>query len=80
MWLKSADVRKRLVKRAKQLGSQKALAEELGISTAYLCDIFKHRREISHELAQKLGLRREMRFWFDPRNRQTKVKTPHKAR
>lgn len=66
MWLDSAAVKKRLVKRAQQLGSQKALAAELGISTSYLSDIFKHRKEISHELARKLGLRREMRFWYDP--------------
>ena len=66
MWLDSASVKQRLIKRARELGSQKALAEELGISQQYLSDIFKHKREISHQVAQKLGLRREMKFWWPP--------------
>lgn len=43
-------------------GSQKKLAEQLGISTAYLNDVLRHRRDISAELAKKLGLRRIVSF------------------
>lgn len=42
--------------------SQKKLAARLGISPQYLCDVLKGRREISAELASRLGYERVVTF------------------
>lgn len=65
--LKTSDVKQRLVRRAQELGSQKALASELGISQQYLSDIFLGKREISFQLAEKLGLKKIIYFKWSPK-------------
>lgn len=47
------------LKRAK---TQRAYAQSLGISFQYLNDVLHGRREVSANLAQKLGLTREVVF------------------
>jgi len=39
------------------LSNQKTVAEELGISAAYLCDILAEKSGVSDRMAAKLGLR-----------------------
>lgn len=46
---------KKLKKMCEQAGTQKAVAEELGITPAYLNDILRERREVSDFMAHKLG-------------------------
>lgn len=41
---------------------QKDVAERLGISAQYLCDVLKGRREMSAALALRLGYQREVTF------------------
>lgn len=65
--LRTSDVKQRLIKRAQQLGSRKALAAELGISQPYLSDILLGKREISFQLAEKLGLKKIIRFRWSPK-------------
>ena len=43
---------------AKNAGSQKALAQEWGISEQYLSDILKGRREPGNKVLKQLGLRK----------------------
>lgn len=64
--LRTSQVKQRLITRAQQLGSQKALAAELGISQQYLSDIFLGKREISCQLADKLGLKKIIYFRWSP--------------
>lgn len=44
--------------RIARTGSQQAAARSLRISPQYLCDVLKGRREISAELARRLGYKR----------------------
>lgn len=44
-------------------GSQKAVAKHLEISEQYLTDILKARRNISAEIAEKLGYSRRVCFF-----------------
>jgi plasmid maintenance system antidote protein VapI len=46
-------------------GSQKAVADHLGISNAYMSDILAGNRTISGEVAKKLGYKRIVRFAKD---------------
>lgn len=57
-----------LWERVKATGSQKALAKELGISCAYLNDVLSSRRDVSYELANKLGYRRVVCFVHKEQN------------
>lgn len=41
---------------------QKDVAERLGISPQYLCDVLKGRRDISAHLAERLGYERIVAF------------------
>ena len=43
---------------AKQRGSQRALARELGVSEAYLSDIINGRRDPGRKILKALGLER----------------------
>lgn len=43
----------------RKAGTQRAFAQELGISLAYLNDVLHERRPVSANLARKLGLIRE---------------------
>ena len=49
---------KKLQSMVAESGTQKAVAEELGISQVYLSDILAGRREISASVARKLGFER----------------------
>jgi antitoxin component HigA of HigAB toxin-antitoxin module len=51
------DAVKALRKKVEEAGSQKAVAEEFGISCAYLSDILNERSNVSDNIAQKLGYR-----------------------
>ena len=44
----------------REAGSQAEVAEGLGISRSYLNDILQERREISGEIAAKLGFERQI--------------------
>ena len=48
--------------RARQAGSQQALAEQLGISTQYLNDVLNGRRDITQRFAEKFGYLRVVLF------------------
>jgi len=52
------DAIKELQKHVKKAGSQKEAAANLGISTQYLNDLLRGRREASETILEKLGLRR----------------------
>jgi DNA-binding transcriptional regulator YdaS (Cro superfamily) len=45
-------------KAANRLGSQKALAEKLGVSAAHINDVLKGRREPGRKILTALGLRK----------------------
>jgi plasmid maintenance system antidote protein VapI len=53
------DKIKEMIKKA---GSQKAVAQQLDISQAYLSDILKNKRAISDAVARKLGFKRSICF------------------
>ena len=55
-------LRSRLARRAEEVGSQKALASELGVSQAYLCDVMKGRKEPGPLLLAGLGLQRVVSY------------------
>ncbi len=50
-----ADVIDKLRKMVVNAGGQRPVAEELGISVPYLCDILAGKRNISARVAYKLG-------------------------
>jgi transcriptional regulator with XRE-family HTH domain len=45
-----------LAQRIAKAGTQKQLAEELGISLSYLNDVYRKRRNFSASLLEKLGM------------------------
>lgn len=47
-----------IMDRIEARGSQKAVAEELGISPQYLSDILNGRRSVSDRVAEALGMER----------------------
>ena len=47
----------KLNQKVRELGSQKAVADELGITPAYLSDILNERTHVSERIARMLGLR-----------------------
>lgn len=44
-----------LNKRAEELGSQKAVAEELGISPSHLSDVLSGKRNLGEEILEQIG-------------------------
>ena len=54
--LTASDVRDQLRARARQLGTQRHLATDIGISEQYLCDILHGRREPTVRELTYLGL------------------------
>lgn len=52
------NIVKELEKHVRKSGSQKASAASLGISTQYLNDLLRGRREASDNVLSKMGLRR----------------------
>jgi DNA-binding transcriptional regulator YdaS (Cro superfamily) len=57
-------VRQMLASHALALGSQKALAEKIGVTQAFVCDIINGRREPSGKPVAFLGLRRVVSYEF----------------
>jgi hypothetical protein len=53
---------KKLENMVAKSGTQKAVAEMLSISPAYLCDVLQGRREVSENLARRIGYRRVISF------------------
>ena len=51
------DAVKKLTQMVEDAGSQKAVAEQLGITPAYLNDILRERTHVSENIANKLGFR-----------------------
>lgn len=56
--LREPDVMVRFIRLRIKLGSQKSLAGKLGISESYLSDMINHRRALSDELLEMLGVDR----------------------
>lgn len=54
--MKKTDPRHVLSERVKQAGSQKQVADDLGISQAYMSDLLLGRRTFSAGILAKLGL------------------------
>ena len=52
----------RIKQMVKEMGSQTAVAKELNISPAYLGDILKGNRDISNQVAAKLGYKRVISY------------------
>lgn len=52
----------RVIRLRNHLGSQKALADKLGISEQYLSDMLRGRRTISDELMDAIGVVRYMTY------------------
>lgn len=52
------DPRTWLRQRVRALGTQRAVARELGVSDVYISDILHGRRGVSDALLAKMGLRR----------------------
>lgn len=52
------DARLRLYHLIRKLGTQKAVAEQLGCSSVYVSDLVNGRRDFSDQMLAKLGLRR----------------------
>lgn len=51
-----------MLKRRQGTRSQKALAEELGITPSYLCDVLQRRRDPGPQVLRALGLERVVTY------------------
>lgn len=60
--MNESQVLELIKQRANEAGSQKALAETLGVSAPYLSDVINGRREPSENLLSRLGIRRIVEF------------------
>lgn len=58
----TADMRWKLQQLAAHYGSQDKLAQRLGISPQYLCDVLHGRRALSGRVAKRLGYERVIRY------------------
>lgn len=58
--MNAEQVRTRLLAAAQRYGSQKALAEAIGVSAPFICDIINGRREPSGKPVIFLGLERKV--------------------
>lgn len=56
----SDEVRKLLQQKAEQLGSQRLLAQAIGVSDQFISDILRGKREPSGKAVEYLGLRRKV--------------------
>ena len=57
-WLTPQALRDVLATKVKQAGEQRIVAQALGVSPQYLCDVLKGRREPADKLLKALGYRR----------------------
>jgi transcriptional regulator with XRE-family HTH domain len=55
-------VLKKIKSKIAEAGSQTKVAIELGISVSYLSDILNGKREISENVARKLGFKRQTKY------------------
>ena len=62
MTITSEQVREKLRRKASIMGSQKALAEDLGVSSAFISDILLGKRQPTGKVLECLGLRRVVRY------------------
>ncbi len=62
MFVHDSRIRRLLRKRVRRHGTQLATARALGISSQYLNDVLRERREISDKLANALGFDRVIVF------------------
>lgn len=60
--LTESEVLKLLRAEADRLGSQKALADKIGIGTAYLSDVLAGKRGIGDPIQKYLGLERRVLY------------------
>jgi hypothetical protein len=60
--LSETKLRAALLERVKKAGMAKIAAFRLGISAQYLSDVINGRRDISEQLAEKLGYRKVVMF------------------
>lgn len=51
-----------LHKEVESYGSQKALADSVGVSRSYICDILKGRREPGEAMLKRLGIRKTVHY------------------
>lgn len=56
------ELMRRLRRDAEAAGSQRALARQIGVSVAYLSDVFRGRRNIGPAIAKHYGLKLTVRF------------------
>jgi plasmid maintenance system antidote protein VapI len=61
-FLQEQDLRKELIRLLKQKGSQSSLAREIGISSSYLNDVLRGKRQITERIAGHLGYKRSIVF------------------
>jgi predicted transcriptional regulator len=51
-----------LLRNAVKMRSQREVADDLGLSPAFVCDVLKGRREVTERLARKMGYRKVVEF------------------
>lgn len=56
--MKAKDVLRKLQARMEEVGSQKALADEIGVSQPYLSDVLKGKRDPGPSILSHLGLKK----------------------
>jgi predicted transcriptional regulator len=54
-----------LLKKRQGDRTQKELADELGVSPQYLCDLFQDNRQIGTRLLEALGMYREWSYYLE---------------
>lgn len=64
VWLTELQIINELSLLSKAVGSDKKLAEKLGISPQYLSDILNGRRRVSQHIAKAIGFRMEPTFFL----------------
>lgn len=63
MWFSPSELRDKIRREIKKLGSQKAFAEKYEVSPQYVNDVFRNRRAVSPQLAKKLGFEYRVMYW-----------------
>lgn len=58
----SVDVRTMILKHSQEAGSQSSYAKSIGVSSSYLSDILKGKREPGHKILKALGLVRIVEY------------------
>lgn len=61
--LRATDVMVRIIRKRNHMGSVLALAEAIGISEQYLCDILRGRRDFPDKLLESVGVERAMKYY-----------------